>query len=159
MYLYSTCVNALSYSPLSNSGILIFACLQCSSSFNLWGVTVSSSTVHLHFLMAKKKFQILGGEGLAFFVPLENPAWTVSRSTTDRQEITTPRTIGWITAPGGTTPPREGRVLRNKTVSLSSSAKTSSRVNGQAKQLAAIAVSLNSSAGLGGSGRGRGRGV
>lgn len=52
----------------------MFAYLQCSSAFILWGETVSFSTFLLHFLMGEKKFQILGGEGLAFFVPLENPA-------------------------------------------------------------------------------------
>lgn len=38
-----------------------FAYLQCNTAFSLWGVTASSSTVPLHFLMAKKKFQIFWG--------------------------------------------------------------------------------------------------
>lgn len=81
----------------------------------------------LHFLMAEKKFQIFRGWGAGLFCS----AGESCLNTTDRQEITAPRTIGEITAPGGTTLPREGRVSRNKTLSPSSSAVTSSRVNGQ----------------------------
>lgn len=109
--------------------------------------------------MAKKKFQVFfGGEGLAFFVPLENPAWTVSRSTTQRPETTAPRAIGEITAPGGTTQPRQERVHRNTTVSPSNPAVTSSRVNGQIGNCQLSPLASTPLRVWGGSGRGRGRG-
>lgn len=111
------------------------------------------------FLMAKKKFQIFRGWGAGlFFVPLENRAWAVSRSTTPRADTTVPRTIGEITAPGGTAQPRRGRAVRNPAVSPCSSAVTSSRVNGQTGDWLRSPLASTPLRVWGGSGRGRGRG-
>lgn len=99
-----------------------------------------------------------GVRGWPFFVPLENRAWTVSRSTTPRADTTVPRTIGEITAPGGTALPRRARAVRNPAVSPCSSAVTSSRVNGQTGDWLRSPLASTPLRVWGGSGRGRGRG-
>lgn len=139
----------------------IFAYLQCYTHFHRWGVTASSSTVHSHFfLMAKKKFRIFRGwGGLAFFVPLENRAWAVSRSTTQPAESATAadhrRNHGaWRECAA----PQEEERSEIRQLFPGALPWTSSRVNGQTGGWLRLPLASTPLRVWGGSGRGRGRG-
>lgn len=70
------------------------------------------------FYLERRSFSFSGVRGWPFFVPLENPAWTESRSTTQRAEITALRTISEIRLPGQTEHPRDTKVAWNQSANL-----------------------------------------
>lgn len=110
------------------------------------------------FKWQRRSSDFFGGWGAGlFFVLLENPAWTVNRGTTVREETRTPRTSVKSRRHGGWVCPEREAWIEIKQYRSPAQPLVDPGSAGR-QQLAAITVSLNSSVGPGGSGRGRGRG-